>query len=185
MRRRSASPDADTMSHWPAPPSFIRLTISSDEPAGFWLTLHPVAAVKGSTQDLSAYPSHSTRLSWPSPGPIDACGAIDAVGGCFAVEPPVDVVEPQAVTVIKAAVANVPSRTHMAGSSVDLILASSPCCSLPLLVSHPALVSDRARKYARAPMQAGYGDPQFAALRLQPQYSGAPPQAARPGPSAR
>ena len=45
---------ADTMSHWPPPPSFIRLTISSDEPAGFWLTLQPVAAVNGSTHDLSA-----------------------------------------------------------------------------------------------------------------------------------
>src|SRR2546423_14718478 len=84
MRRRSASPDADTMSHWPPPPFAIRLTISSEDPAGWRLSLQPVAAVNGSAHDLSAYPSHKTRLSWPSPAPIDARGFMVAVGGwCF------------------------------------------------------------------------------------------------------
>ena len=41
------------MSHCPPPPFFIRLTISSDDPA-YWLTLQPVAWVNGSTHDLSA-----------------------------------------------------------------------------------------------------------------------------------
>ena len=54
MSLRSASPEADTMSHCPPPPSFIRLTISSDEPAGCWLTLHLVAASNGLTQSVAA-----------------------------------------------------------------------------------------------------------------------------------
>src|SRR2546423_9057148 len=87
MRRRSASPDADTMSHWPPPPFAIRLTISSEDPAGWRLSLQPVAAVNGSAHDLSAYPSHKTRLSWPSPAPIDARGFMVAVGGCCRVLP--------------------------------------------------------------------------------------------------
>src|SRR6266853_7010245 len=93
------------MSHWPAPPSFISVTISSDEPAGFWLTLQPVAAVNGSTHDLSAYPSHRTRFSWPSPGPMAVGGFMFAIGGCARVEPDGVVVPPHAVTATTAAAA--------------------------------------------------------------------------------
>src|ERR1700730_621358 len=125
------------------------------------------------------------RFSAPSPAPTELCGFMLAVGGCCPAGLPLVVVEPHAVTAISAAAANVPSRTHRGAACVDLILPTSPCCSLPLLVSHSALVSYRARKYARAPMQAGCGRPQFAALRLQLQYSGAPPPAARLGPAAR
>src|SRR5207247_6166492 len=45
-------------------------TISSDEPAYFALTLQPVAFVNGFTHCGCVYPSHPTRLSWPSPLPI-------------------------------------------------------------------------------------------------------------------
>src|SRR5438105_604351 len=109
MRRRSASPDADTMSHWPPPPSFIRLTISSEDPAGCRLSLQPVVAVNGSAQDLSAYPSHKTRLSWPSPAPIDARGFIAAVGGCCCVLPEGVPDDPQAVRTTAATAANAPN----------------------------------------------------------------------------
>src|SRR5260370_8059818 len=84
----------------------MRLALSADEPEGFWVTLHPVAAVNGSTQDLSAYPSHSTRLSWPSPGPTVVCGLMFAVGGGASVEPPVLGVEPQAVAPLPRAPAH-------------------------------------------------------------------------------
>src|SRR5260370_41535980 len=105
----------------------MRLALSADEPEGFWVTLHPVAAVNGSTQDLSAYPSHSTRLSWPSPGPTVVCGLMFAVGGGASVEPPVLGVEPQAVAPMTSAAAAIqPSRDHTARASGDLIF-------LPLL----------------------------------------------------
>src|SRR6202171_704787 len=115
MRRRSASPEAETMSQLPPPPSFMRLTISSDEPAGCWLTLQPVAAVNGSTHDLSAYPSHRTRFSWPSPAPIVVCGAVFAVCGCSAVEPLWGVDEPQAVSVRPTAAAKHPHLAQRSG----------------------------------------------------------------------
>src|ERR1700681_433916 len=127
MRRRSASPDAETMSQLPPPPLAIRLTISSDEPAGCWLTLQPVAAVNGSTHDLSAYPSHRTRFSWPSPAPIVVCGAVFAVGGCSAVEPLGVLDEPQAVSVSTAAAAKHPHLAHLPGPpSVKPIFSTSP-----------------------------------------------------------
>src|SRR6266446_6972876 len=109
MRRRSASPDAETMSHWPTPPSFIRLTISSDDPAGCRLSLQPVATVNGSAQDLSAYPSHRTRLSWPSPGPIEARGFKVAVGGCACVLPGGVPDDPHAVRTTAPTAASAPS----------------------------------------------------------------------------
>src|ERR1700674_4166602 len=114
MRRRSASPEAETMSQLPPPPSFMRLTISSDEPAGCWLTLQPVAAVNGSTHDLSAYPSHRTRFSWPSPVPIEVCGATFAVGGTCSVGPLGAGLDPHAVAVSTAAAAEHPSRIQPA-----------------------------------------------------------------------
>src|SRR5438094_9763311 len=97
------------MSHWPPPPSFIRLTISSDDPAGCRLSLQPVAAVNGSAQDLSAYPSHRTRLSWPSPGPIVVWGFMVAVGGCSCVLPVGVPDDPHAVRIIAPTAASAPS----------------------------------------------------------------------------
>ncbi len=41
------------MSHWPPPPSFIRLTISSDEPAYLALTTQPVCWVNAFTHESS------------------------------------------------------------------------------------------------------------------------------------
>src|SRR6266478_229448 len=169
------------MSHWPPPPPFMRLTISSDDPAYFALTLHPVLAVNCFTHESSTYPSHAIRLSWPSPAPTEVGGFMPAVGGCAAVEPPVVVFEPHAVIVITAAAASVPSRTHMAGASVDLILPTSPCLSLPPRVSVRAAAVDRARKYARAPTRAVSGGPRSAAHRPPSPYSGARPPAARRG----
>ena len=49
MSRRSASPDADTMSYWPPPPLAIRDTISLEEPAYLALTWQPVACSNGFT----------------------------------------------------------------------------------------------------------------------------------------
>src|ERR1700741_2493783 len=70
IRRRLASPEADTMSYWLPPPWRISVTISSEEPAYLACTRQPVWASKGFTQAGSAYPSQATRFSWPSPGPI-------------------------------------------------------------------------------------------------------------------
>src|SRR5260370_8738688 len=102
-----------------------------------------------------------------------------AVGGCAAVEPPGLAFEPQAVIVITAAAAIVPSRTHVAGAFVDLIVPTSPCLLLPPQVSHRAAVADRARKYARAPTRAGFGGLRNAAHRPRFPYSGARPQPVR------
>src|SRR5258708_40166721 len=124
MRRRSASPEADTMSQLPPPPSFMRLTISSDEPAGCWLTLQPVAAVNGSTHDLSASPSHRTRFNAPSPAPIEVGGLMFAVGGTCSVGPPGVLLEPQAVAAITAAAAMHPSRIQ-------------PACLKPIFSTSP------------------------------------------------
>src|ERR1700682_3165100 len=124
MRRRSASPEAETMSQLPPPPSFMRLTISSDEPAGCWLTLQPVAAVNGSTHDLSAYPSHRTRFSWPSPAPIVVCGAVFAVGGCCSVDPLGAGLDPHAVAASAATAAKLPSRIQ-------------PACLTPIFLTSP------------------------------------------------
>src|SRR6266496_1210408 len=55
---------------WPPPPLRMSATISSDEPAYLALTLQPVCCSNGLVQSGCAYPSHATRLSWPSPGPM-------------------------------------------------------------------------------------------------------------------
>ena len=47
--RRSASPEEDTMSYWPPPPFFISATISSELPAYFAFTWHPVCCSNGLT----------------------------------------------------------------------------------------------------------------------------------------
>src|SRR5258708_16618686 len=98
------------------------------------------------------------------------------VGGCAAVEPPVVALEPHAVTAISAAAASVPSRTHIAGPSVDLILPTSPWCSLP------PRVSDRARKYAREPTPDECGGRRIGALRPPHWCSAARLRGARPRP---
>src|SRR6266849_1912545 len=101
-----------------------------------------------------------------------------AVGGWANVDPPLVEFEPHAVTAINAAAASVPSLTHMAGLSVDLIVPTSPCLLLPPRVSPLASLSDRARKYARAPTRAVSGGPRCAALHPRIPYSGARPPAA-------
>src|SRR5882757_9267213 len=57
----------------------MRVTISSDVPAVFTVTLHPVDVSNGVTQStvlsfepFSTYPAHATRLTWPSPVPNEA-----------------------------------------------------------------------------------------------------------------
>src|SRR6266852_5797627 len=107
---------------------------------------------------------------------MEVWGFMPAVGGGAAVEPPVLVLEPHAVTAISAAAASVPSRTHTAGPSVDLILPTSPWCSLRPRVSR------RARKYALGPRQYECAGRRIAAPRRQHPYSGAQRRAARPRP---
>src|ERR1700757_3555192 len=80
MRRRSASPDADTMSYCPPPPFAISDTISLDVPANLAFTWHPVCCSKGFTHAGSVYPSQAMRLSLPSPFPMLVSGARSAVG---------------------------------------------------------------------------------------------------------
>src|SRR3954451_963766 len=67
MRRRLASPEGVTRSYCPPPPERNLVNISSEVPAGTAFTLQPVCFVNVFANDLSAYPSHTTRLSWPSP----------------------------------------------------------------------------------------------------------------------
>src|SRR2546426_6373047 len=64
IRRRLASPEAETASYWPVR---ISVTISSEEPPYFARTLQPVALVNGFTHCGCVYPSHAIRLSEPSP----------------------------------------------------------------------------------------------------------------------
>src|SRR5215472_5284379 len=87
--RRSASPDEDTMSYWPPPPSFISETISSELPAYLAFTVHPVCCWKGLTHLGSRYPSQAMRLSCPSPLPTFCSTGRLAVGTvCPEVLPP-------------------------------------------------------------------------------------------------
>src|SRR5581483_7767964 len=120
MRRRSASPDAETMSHCPPPPFAIRLTISSDDCASCTLSLQPVCcsndAVDGCVHVLSTYPGQSIRFSAPSPVPIESSGFMSAVGGFCSVGLLV-VLEPQAVTAITTAAAQAASRGSLPDSS--------------------------------------------------------------------
>src|SRR3954462_15674304 len=86
MRRRLASPDGVTRSYCPPPPERNLGNISSEVPAGTAFTLQPVCFVKVFANDLSAYPSHTTRLSWPSPflftsGPLAVDPDLQLVGG--------------------------------------------------------------------------------------------------------
>src|SRR5256886_8274360 len=74
IRRRLASPDAETRSHCPPPPPppvRISETIWFDEPASLRWILQPVCFSNGLRQPGSAYPGHSIRLSAPSPLPIE------------------------------------------------------------------------------------------------------------------
>src|SRR3954454_15170951 len=70
MRRRLASPEAETMSYCEPPPWRMSVTISSEEPAYLACTWQPVCFWKGLTHCGCVDPSHATRLSRPSPGPI-------------------------------------------------------------------------------------------------------------------
>src|SRR6476659_9274073 len=72
MRRRLASPEAETRSYWPPPPPpppWITLNISLDEPASFRLILQPVCCSNFFAKLGSVYAPHSTTLSAPSPAP--------------------------------------------------------------------------------------------------------------------
>src|SRR5690348_2566834 len=160
MRRRSASPEAETMSHWPPPPPFIRLTISSEEPAGCRLSLHPVALWKGSAQDLSAYPSHSTRLSAPSVWPTEACGLIVAVGGCARFEPLGVLLLPQAPVATATT-----ARAQMKRNLIDF--QPPPVC--------------RAQRCAPVSRPVSPDGPQTFWHRPGRPYSDVPPRAARRG----
>src|SRR5215472_451598 len=99
--RRSASPEEDTMSYWPPPPFFMSATISSELPAYFALTWHPVCCSNGFTQSGSRYPSQAIRLSWPSPVPTFLSTGRLAVGtACPAVPDPCGVVPPVVLLVL-------------------------------------------------------------------------------------
>src|ERR1051326_7905845 len=125
MSLRSASPEAETMSHCPPPPSFMRLTISSDEPAGCWLILHLVAASNGFTQPEAAQPAHRTSVSWPSPSPIEVSGFISAVGGLACWLPVLlPLLEPHAVI----------------STSTAIVAAPRLMPSLPPLVEHVCVI---------------------------------------------
>src|SRR5947209_13998429 len=89
MRRRSASPDAETRSYWPPPPLAISDTISLEDPAYFALTWQPVAASNGLTHCGWAYPSHAIRLSFPSVLPTEV-GTGALASGAFSPEVPLD-----------------------------------------------------------------------------------------------
>src|SRR3954470_7534013 len=99
MRRRVASPDADTPSYCPP---FMSVTISSEEPATLLLTLQPVAFVNGVTQSGSpdllppmAWPAQRTRSPSPSPAPTDFWTGTEGGAGCPApADPPPDVLLP-------------------------------------------------------------------------------------------
>src|SRR5438093_13098610 len=67
IRRRLASPEAETASYCPVRMS---VTISSEEPPYLARTLQPVALVNGFTHWGWVYPSHAIRLRAPSPFPI-------------------------------------------------------------------------------------------------------------------
>ena len=69
MKRRLASPDADTRSY-PLPPPWMMLNISFDEPASFRWILQPVCCSNFFAKLGSVYCPHSMTLRAPSPGPI-------------------------------------------------------------------------------------------------------------------
>src|SRR5919204_1457823 len=74
MRRRLASPEAETMSYWPPPPPppvRMSATIWFEDPASLRFTLQPVCLSNGLRHCGSAYPGHSIRLSVRSALPID------------------------------------------------------------------------------------------------------------------
>src|SRR5262249_12670394 len=108
------------------PPSFMRLTISSDDPAGWRLSLHPVCCVNGSAHDLSAYPSHNTRFSCPSPAPILSSGFMPAVGGWAILLPVLLDVDPHAVS----------------ASATTAAMAPNFIAFLPPVVEHVRVIGD-------------------------------------------
>src|SRR5205814_7479602 len=76
IRRRLASPEAETRSHWPPPPPppvRISETIWFEEPASLRWILQPDRCSNFFANLGSEQYGHSIRLSAPSPLPIDAC----------------------------------------------------------------------------------------------------------------
>src|SRR5579871_51111 len=67
MSRRLASPEAETMSYWSPPPERMSSTISSDDPAYFWLIVQPDCFSNGFTHWGCRYPSHAIMFSVPPP----------------------------------------------------------------------------------------------------------------------
>src|SRR6185312_10395027 len=94
MRRRSASPEAETMSYCPPPPPAMSETISLEDPAYLELTWQPVCFSNGCTQSGCVYPSQAMRFSWPSVFPIEVGTAASCIGGfrpaTAPLPPPVD-----------------------------------------------------------------------------------------------
>src|SRR5436309_7723966 len=69
IRRRLASPEAETRSYWLSPPWRISVTISFEEPAYLAFTLQPVCCSNGLTHCGWVYPSQAITFSTPSPLP--------------------------------------------------------------------------------------------------------------------
>src|SRR5436305_15289091 len=67
IRRRLASPEAETASYCPVR---INVTILSEDPPYLARTLQPLALVKGFTHCGWVYASHAIRLTAPSPFPL-------------------------------------------------------------------------------------------------------------------
>src|SRR5205085_8458208 len=73
IRRRLASPEAETRSYWPPPPPppvCMSATISLDEPASLRWILQPDCCSNFFAKLGSEYAGHSIRFSRPSPLPI-------------------------------------------------------------------------------------------------------------------
>src|SRR6266487_7166525 len=122
MSRRSASPEAETRSYWPPPPLRMSATISSEEPAYLAFTLQPVCCSNGLAQSGWAYPSHATRLSWPSPGPmlVGRLGLV-AAPGLLLEEPP-----PQPLATSASTVPSATSPTKRVNRAPCLVMLPPP-----------------------------------------------------------
>ena len=126
MRRKSASPDAETRSYCPPPPLAMSETMSLDVAAYFAFTWQPVAFSKGFTHCGWAYPSQAMRFSCPSPLPILVKTGKLWVGGTRPCDPDPDgELEPHAA-----------ATTDNAANTVD----STPNLRVPLVSSSSLLL---------------------------------------------